>query len=184
MQFAKLSCHYPLGCESTWSYTNQLNDNQLNEWLLHTGSLTERLKQRCNEFRVEVIGENRAELSHSEAQLLNCDEPYIAREVLLICDEQPWVFARSLLPESLVNEHLALANLGNKPLGTIIFNDPNMLRTPFQVANFDNDSDLCHKLGTAMPVSKTLWGRRSLFTRDQHKLMVAEIFLPHSPVYQ
>jgi chorismate--pyruvate lyase len=184
MPYPKIQSQYPIGCQADWYCASKLDSSLLDQWLLHTGSLTEKLKEHCQQFEVLVIGQQPAPLSESEATLMPSDETYLVREVLLICDGTPWVFARSLLPLSLVEQHSALANLGNQSLGSIIFNSTTMQRMPFEVARFDDNStvvELAKQLNQQL--AKPLWGRRSLFSEGQYKLMVSEVFLPQSPAY-
>ena len=50
--------------------------------------------------------------------------------------------------------------IGNKPLGEILFTDPNILREPIEVT-FHNDT----------------WGRRSVFVLYNSRILVSEFFL-------
>lgn len=181
-QFARL---FPIGCEADWYCSSKIEFANIDNWLLHTGSLTERLKQNCQSFEVIVLGQEQLPINQSEKKLLLDYTPFVIREVLLVCDNQPWVFARSLLPKNMLDEQTELTNLGNKPLGSIIFNNPEIARAPFEVAEFNQDSSiqaLSRKLN--QPEKKSLWGRRSLLSYQSHQLMVAEIFLPSSPAYR
>ena len=69
-------------------------------WLRDTGSLTARIKSCCHgRFRVRVISQGWGRALYSESDLLGMrsGERAIVREVELLCDEMPWVFARTLL---------------------------------------------------------------------------------------
>ena len=55
----------------------------------------------------------------------------LIREVLLMGDHQPVVFAHSVLPRvSLRGAWNGLGRLGNKPLGATLFANPKVKRTP------------------------------------------------------
>lgn len=119
----------------------------------------------------------------SEQQKLDADSAYVVREVLLCGEQNPWVFARSLLPQALCEEEeMGLSSLGNKPLGSLIFNDPRFIRQPFQITRIDSDNKLYQQL--SLNSTEPMWGRRSVFLFQEWKLMVAEIFLPQSPAYK
>ena len=173
---------------------------QLKDWLLDEGSLTARLKSQSKHFMVKVIGEQQQSCSAAEAcDLIKIGEPVLVREVILYCDNVPQVFARSLLPlSSLTGEEQVLANLGEQPLGQVLFNSPSLQRLRLELSSFAADSSVVNLADTlaamnenssalvnASQTSKqTLWGRRSIFMLENKPLMVAEVFLPDAFAYQ
>ena len=159
----------------------------LKDWLLDEGSLTARLKSRCENFKVKVIGEQQQLCSAAEAcNLIKVGEPILVREVILYCDGVPQVFARSLLPlASLTGKERVLGNLGEQPLGQVLFNNPSLQRLRLEFSSFSAETGvaiLATKL-TEKP-KKELWGRRSIFMLDNKPLMVSEVFLPDAFAYQ
>ncbi len=110
----------------------------LRDWLLHTGSLTRRVQQACAgrfRVRVEMQGWARPRLDEYRALGLRWGRIAFIREVHLLCDEQPWVFARTIIPVStLRGRERRLAHLGSRPLGAVLFADPHMQRGPVEVA--------------------------------------------------
>ena len=185
-----LNLVYPLGCDSAWLWPSILKaelSDELYDWLTNTGSLTARLKQHCEVFSVQVLIEGNYPLSADEQAQLNLTESQgFVREVLLKLDGVPWVFARSVMPLSTVcGEDNALANLGNKPLGAVLFSQPDMQRSSIEVAKFEQNSPLQHVMqrfntGTDM----TLFGRRSCFLLSGKSLLVSEVFLPAASAYK
>lgn len=132
---------------------------------------------------MQVLGQQQEQLMNNEREIMDADCSYMVREVLLYGEQTPWVFARSLLPEALCEDHhIGLSSLGNKPLGSLIFNDLRFIRQPFQVTRITSDNNLYQQL--QLNTSQSLWGRRSVFLFQEWKLMVAEIFLPPSPAYK
>ncbi|WP_057829920.1 chorismate--pyruvate lyase family protein [Colwellia sp. TT2012] len=171
----------------------------LKDWLLDEGSLTARLKNRGKDFKVKVIGEQEQLCSAAEAgDFIKVGEPVLVREVILYCDNVPQVFARSLLPlASLTGKEQVLANLGEQPLGQVLFNNPTLQRLGLELSAFASDSSvaiLAVKLATTLsnrssdkvPLipEQELWGRRSIFMVADKPLMVAEVFLPEAFAYQ
>ena len=158
-------------------------------WLLDPSSLTAKLKSRCQEFRVEVLGEQ-VELCHTlEANdVIKAGEQVLVREVLLYCDDVPQVFARSLLPLStLTDDEQKLGDLGTQPLGQVLFNNPSLERKNVEISSFDENSpvsQLVKILAVEVTNKYLIWGRRSLFYVHKKPLMVAEVFLPQSFAYQ
>ena len=169
---------FPVGLPVNWHGPDDIliDDAQLKNWLLDTGSLTERVQASCQHFALQLLGQKTQVPHPSEQSLLfaNGDTRYQAREILLCGDGTPWVFARSIIPQAFVDAELS--ELGNEPLGKRLFNDARFKRSEFQ---------LCHLSASAFgyDTSHTLWGRRSLFTLDNYSMIVAEVFLPEAPAY-
>lgn len=101
-------------------------------------------------------------------------ETALIREVHLMCDDHPVVYARTVIPVStLVGPQKRLAHLGDKPLGAVLFSDKSMRRSEVQVACLKPAQV---KLATAN--SEDIWGRRSVFRLNDRPLLVSEYFLP------
>lgn len=179
---------FPVRMPAKWcrEKTSQLN-LYLQDWLLDPSSLTARLKQHCQEFRVQVLGQSIEDCSLEESNDdILAGEQVLVREVLLFCDDKPQVFARSLLPlRSLTGNEEQLAKLGEQSLGQVLFNHPDLKRKGIEVASFDQHSTVAELANYyELAVIEPLWGRRSVFVVDEKPLMVAEIFLPESFAYQ
>mgnify|MGYP001823147617 CR=1 FL=1 len=156
-------------------------------WLTDAGSLTSKLIDTCGPgyFRVNLVGQHWARPLYSEKQALGMrrGEVTLVREVQLLCDQTPWVFARTLIPaSSFSGKARRLAFLGNKPLGALLFSDPTTVRNKMQVGRLSAGHLLhahaSHGLGYR---PDELWARRTLFFYAQHPLLVNEIFLPEIP---
>jgi len=154
----------------------------LRDWLLHTGSLTRRVQQACaGRFRVRVEMQRwaRPRLDEYRALRLRFGRIALIREVHLLCDEQPWVFARTVIPVStLRGRQRRLAHLGSRPLGAVLFADPHMQRGPVEVACIRPGSKLFATAVKGLKRRPTeIWGRRSVFRLGGKPLLVSEIFL-------
>jgi len=173
---------------TTWqSSAGSILPEHLLSWLLDPSSLTARLSQYCQQFRVEVIGQKIQPCSAQEATTdINVGEDVLVREVLLFCDDIPQVFARSLLPlKSLTGEEQQLAHLGNQSLGQVLFSKKELRRKSIEISSFSESNPvatLAKQLG--LTVQGELWGRRSTFMLHNKALMVAEVFLPNAFAYQ
>lgn len=179
---------FPVSLKTQWKHaTDQtINENLLN-WLLDPTSLTARLKKHCKKFRVELLGQQITQCSVDEAnEDIAIGENILVREVLLFCDDIPHVFARSLLPlTSLTGKEKELAELGNKPLGQVLFNNPSLLRKCIEVSSFNERSTIAPLIKSfALNNTTLLWGRRSIFVLHNKPIMVAEVFLPDAIAYQ
>lgn len=151
-------------------------------WLNDNGSLTAALKSRCPALQVRRLRQGLARPHADERALLGLAPKAYAliREVLLLCDERPLVFAHSVIPRAgLSGPWRSLSRLGNQPLGAALFADPRISRQPLQFRRLDQRhplyrSAVCH-LSSRPP---WLWARRSVFCRDGYPILVTEVFLP------
>lgn len=151
-------------------------------WLNDRGSLTQRIQERCARFAVRRLeqGLGRAFQDERKAADLRNGERALVREVYLYCGETPVVFAHSVLAQrNLRGPWRMLAGLGNRPLGTALFADPRIERTPLHFRKLNSRDALfrhaCRVL-TARP--RQLWARRSLFRLRGRPILVTEVFLP------
>jgi len=162
---------------------------QTKDWLLNTGSLTERLQALTSSFEVDLLGQSLLEMDASEQRLLSPKhhQKWQIREVVLrgANNQNPnkqnamqhdWVFARSVLPDELCRS--TWANLGSQPLGQRIFNDASFVRSEFEIGQLRY-----HPISREDFSKQDYWARRSKFTIDTFELIVAEAFLPDSPCY-
>lgn len=203
-QIVNFPITFPITLTGQWQSPRTLGFSSLStplkDWLLDEGSLTARLKNHCDNFQVKIIGEQQQPCSAAEScDLIKVGEPVIVREVILYCDDVPQVFARSLLPlASLTGEEQILANLGEQPLGQVLFNNPSLQRLRLELSSFDSNSSVValaaklaaqHASNSSLVKASTipkqeLWGRRSIFMLENKPLMVAEVFLPDAFAYE
>ena len=144
---------------------------QWHSWLYDKGSLTRRLMQaNAGDLRVQVVHNRWGYPSHTEMLAMGMKPRQIAiiREVNLLCCQQVWVCARSMIPAStLKGRQRCLKNIGNKALGTMLFAHRNMQRGAIQITQIiQANSQQMH------------WARRSVFYLDQRPLLVTEVFMP------
>lgn len=178
---------FPITLTATWLALKDCDFNAtLKSWLTDKNSLTARLKENSTSFRVELLGQSIELCTKEEANnAITAGEEVLVREVVLYCDNEPHVFARSLIPlSSLTGEEEALANLGTQPLGQVLFNNPSLSRESIEFACFNEVSSvgkLCSSLD--LTVADDLWGRRSIFKLENKPLVVAEVFLPSALAY-
>jgi len=156
---------------------------ELLDWLLDPTSLTRRLQQSCGgQFRVEPTGQYWQRPMLNEAQALGVlpHERCFVREVRLLCDDQPWVFARTVIPvRTLTGPRRRLSRLGKKPLGAVLFADPSMQRSGIEIASLVPGQTLFTRAVDGLREQPgMIWGRRSAFFLNHKPLLVSEIFLP------
>jgi chorismate--pyruvate lyase len=152
-------------------------------WIFDTPSLTQRIQRLCNgNFKVRVLSQEWQRPMFNERLMLGMrDGEYgMVRQVQLLCNRQPWVFARTVIPvRTLSGAQRRLAHLGDKPLGALLFADKSVRRGRMQVAHITPGQaiyDIATKDLRTSPAA--IWGRRSVFYRNAKPLLVSEIFLP------
>ncbi len=159
-------------------------ENWQRPWLTEAGSLTTRLSAHCRQFRVQRLHQQRARCLVDEASALGLPRACHAweREVLLRCDGLPVVFAHTVVPLSCsASDWPLFRTLGERSLGTTLFNDPAVERGRLYFARIRPAHPLYRRAqqalgGVALPAQ--LFARRSLFRRKQGVLLVTELFLP------
>lgn len=159
---------------------------RLRPWLTDPASLTARIRARCSAFRVRVLRQCAGSLHPDERRLLGlrAGETALLREVLLIADGRPVVFARSVVARrDLRGGWLRLwRGIGSRPLGAALFSDRRISRLPLACARIGVTDRRYHlarrSLAGDAVLPPALWARRSVFRLHGRSLMVSEFFLP------
>jgi chorismate--pyruvate lyase len=142
------------------------------DWLLCKGSLTAKLKAYDPAFSLQLLRHQHTELPPTLAARWQQPEG-IRREVLLLLSDQPCVFAQSWLPVSTLTALQPLTQLGQQPLGEVIFQQADLQRSAIEVACLSTGL----QLSATHAITGPLWARRSYFAVQQHELLVQEVFL-------
>lgn len=142
------------------------------DWLLEPGSLTARLQNTGHVFSLQLLLQQNIELPEFLQQRWQTRRGLV-REVVLLLDQQPCIYAQSFLPDHTVGALQPLADLGTMPLGHYIFTQADLERSSIELACFDAGLQL-----RSVGMLPQLWGRRSYFTLSHHELLVQELYLP------
>lgn len=152
---------------------------ELRSWLFDVSSLTARLiRHGGGDFHVEVLSQQIGRTTADEAKVLHMGSGQYAliRQVRLFCGNRAVVYARTVIPLStLKGAERRYANVGNRPLGGMLFADRSMQREEIMVTRLTGESPLYEKTGAQ---GEVLWGRRSLFRVGGKPLLVSEYYLP------
>jgi chorismate--pyruvate lyase len=153
--------------------------SRVRPWLLDEGSLTERLVRASGgQFQVQLLRQCWGAPTADERITLGMAQREVAllRETILMGRQQAWVYARSVIPAATLTGHnRCLRSLGNRSLGSWLFQAHDMQRSPFQVSLLAPDNVL---VPAELQQDQHLWGRRSRFEVSGAALLVCEIFLP------
>lgn len=148
------------------------------DWLAEPGSLTARIRARCPDgFRLAVIDERDEPADQPFADR----EPakIFCREITLNCTDRPLVFARTRVPHPTLSAHPWLRELGGRPLGVRLFDEPGYMRGRFHVARLVPGDELHDYVNSrVVPLASPLWARRARVELSGHPFEICECFLP------
>lgn len=176
---------FPVSKALQWTPPEQLELTPTQaDWLLYEGSLTERLKQIGQQFSVKLLGQQLLAPNTEEKQRLKGKDQAVIREVLLYCNEKPWVFARSLFSPSAENaDTLNLQQLGNQSLGESLFARSDLYCGDIEVAKVALEHPVARLNQQWFGINQRLLSRRRIFSTGGEQLLVSEVFLQPSPLY-
>ena len=118
----------------------EVQNKEILSWLNESGSITSRIKSFSN-FRLKLLRDGPGEVDTAEDDLIitNYEENNI-REVVLYSDEEPFIYAKSILPLETIRLGLGvLGNLKENPLGDILFSNPEIKKKYMLFAKFESN---------------------------------------------
>lgn len=154
----------------------------LRPWMTLSTSMTQQLARSAGaDIAVDVLRSEVAAVYPDERHCF-ADSPERAqvREVCLRGGGRGLLAARTVYAAERLQADPALSNLGERPLGELLFDGPEMPRwTLREFARLTPGSPL-HALAQrcAVQTHDAFWARRTLFWRAGDPLLVTEIFLP------
>jgi chorismate--pyruvate lyase len=167
------------------SHINAVNaSTEMRAWLSDRTSLTKKLMLRANQFRVQRLRQARGYCLRDECDAIGLQRRQIVREreVLLCCDQQPVVFAHTIMPlTSSAADWPFFSALGDRSLGSTLFGDPRVKRGELEYARLHAGHPLARRAMKATGQQHykfPLFARRCLFKRNKGLLLVTEVFLP------
>jgi chorismate--pyruvate lyase len=157
---------------------------RMRDWLTTPGSLTARLIAHSRAFRVQRLHQRAALCLPDEAKAIGLHRPgrVWEREVLLRCDDEPVVFAHTVVTaSSTATDWPLFSALGERSLGTTLFYDPLVQRGQLEYARIRPGHPLLERADSALGGTlrdKVYYARRCVYRRHQGLLLVTEVFLP------
>jgi chorismate--pyruvate lyase len=170
---------------SNWRrwHAHRPKDAALYRCLRAQGSLTARLRAACRTFAVRCLRQGLARPERDVAREMRLPATRLVqvRDVLLLADGQPVVFARTHMPDRPRQAFdRCFAALGTRALGSVLFADPRIARGPLAFCRLDRRAPLYRAaeaaLGFCLP--RFVWARRSRFCLAGKDIWVSEVFLP------
>ena len=159
MQFNKLTSWLP-GTKFL-----KVKNSEILSWLNEPGSITSRIKS-FSDFKLKLLRDGLGEVDANEDDLIisNYRENNI-REVLLYSDEEPLIYAKSVIPLETIRLGLdVLGNLKENPLGDILFSNPEIKKEYMLFSKFESNK-------------KIYYGRKGIYTVKGFPFSVCEVFL-------
>jgi chorismate--pyruvate lyase len=164
------------------------SSRRMGAWLQIDGSLSARLASVSGRLAVRVLRQGPVRLQPAEAERLGCPAGAAAhgREVILLADDVPVVFARSVLQAVHARgTWKAIRGLGNRALADLLFGLPAAHRSRFEFARFAPGSAIASTVHRRWREAtgnewgrREVWARCSVFTRRDAPLLVTECFAP------
>ena len=143
------------------------------------GSLTAFLQNYYPNLAVKLLNLYVARPTGYERILVG-GQACLMREVVLYSDAGPLVFARSIVPKrDLCGAWQYLKYLGNASLGTWLFAQPRLLRSPLHYKKLSHTQLLTRRARYCLRDNSLSphWARCSLFSFGTQKMLVSEVFL-------
>lgn len=169
--FAPLGWHSPFlnGWHSLNAASLGAIPSEWRNWVYHKGSLTTRLVDFSKgNFRVRVLREYWKTPSRYETVKLVLPSGQVvrARDVELLCDGRPVVFARTVIPLALYQREKNVFNgMGTRPLGHYLFREG-------EIKNTQRDVKRCR--GSS---GKAVYARATPYEFRGSELLVREFFI-------
>lgn len=151
--------------------------------LADNSSLTRRVRQACGgHFDIKLIDHKTVQAGRQECELLNLPETAraLSRQVFLRCDEQPLIFARTIIGLVEKNRPLTdrITRLGEQSLGSVLFKDPLAIKRQMHLVYLPLSHDFFNTAELAgLNAGRDVWLRRSLYDYEGCDLIVYEAFI-------
>ena len=161
-----------------------LIEPELLDWLCLKSSVTAALEQQFLEpLEVQALYDNFGQTTLEESSALGTiprQRCYIREVLLNMPGDPPCIYAKTVCLAAGGSEFIAkLRRLGSRPLGKLLFKEPELQRSRFEFARFTRGWFIKHGLNIINNVGPQdfYWGRRSLFSFGTVRLLLLEIFL-------
>ena len=141
-------------------------DTSIFSWLSESGPITNRIKL-SQKFELELLNDEIDEISKEEKLFLNTvSETFRVRRDILLGNNTPVVYAKSVIPSSTIENGLSsLGKIGNAPLGDILFTPGIFTKLEMVCASFLSKE------------KNVYWGRKIKYSVNSEPISVMEVFL-------
>jgi len=142
-----------------------LRNKTIKSWLLEKGPITKRIKSN-EKFELKLLRDDLGNVNKLDRSFLgHLSGDIKIREVILYGNENPRVYAQSIIPVETINQGLSkLGELGTKPLGDILFQKKIFKKEDTIFAQFKDEKNI-------------FWGRKTKYNVKNKPFSVMEVFL-------
>ena len=143
----------------------KVKKDSIKSWLIENGPITKRISAK-EDFELNLIRDEIGEVDEIEKRYLGKSIGDIkVREVILLGNKIPKVYAKSLIPVKTIEKGFSkLGNLGTKPLGDILFEKNIFYKIDAMYSSFSYENNI-------------FWGRKTKYLVKNLPFSVMEIFL-------
>ena len=144
---------------------NQVKNDSIKSWLSESGPITKRISAN-EDFELNLLREEVDAVDEIEKRYLgNSIGDIKVREVILLGNKVPKVYAKSLIPVKTIKKGFSkLGSLGTKPLGDILFEKNIFNKIDVMYSSFVHEDSI-------------FWGRKTKYLVKNLPFSVMEIFL-------
>ena len=143
----------------------QLKNKIIKSWLLEEGPITKRIESN-EKFELKLLRDDLGNVNKLDRSFLgHLNGDMKIREVILYGNQNPIVYAQSIIPVETINKGLSkLGKLGTKPLGDILFEKNIFKKENTVFAKFKDKKNI-------------FWGRKTKYNVKNKPFSVMEVFL-------
>ena len=143
----------------------QLKNKIIKSWLLEEGPITKRIESN-EKFELKLLRDDLGNVNKLDRSFLgHLNGDMKIREVILYGNQNPRVYAQSIIPVETINKGLSkLGKLGTKPLGDILFEKNIFKKENTVFAKFKDKKNI-------------FWGRKTKYHVKNKPFSVMEVFL-------
>ena len=149
----------------------------LHGWLAEPGLLTARVQRAGGDrVRFTLLRLAPAPIDVALAARMGVrDVRGLVREIEFACDDERWIFAQSVFPDSTLHAHPWLGELGGVALGVSLLSRHDVSREPLEYRLIEPRDPLALAAGA---LAKPAWARRAVYHLSGAPIIVQELFLP------
>ncbi len=163
---------------------NTLLSDDVRKCLLNTGSLIKYLEYSSSNkisLRIEAQSWKKPHPDESRLLAIRISGYSLIREIFLSCNNQPWVYARTIIPARTLLGAKKLAYWGKQPLGNYLFSNKLIYRGNIEIAGVKTSNIPYEPIyNLVIDEDNLLWGRRSIFYIRNKPLLLIEFLLPEA----
>lgn len=156
--------------------------NLLAPWIHYDGYLTEKLRKKAGDARLEVLAHGFGPRDEWDETVLSLrDTEVLHREIVIAAWGVPCWYARTIIPATTYRADEAFfERLKTESLGELLFHTTKVLRVErVCYPIYENSSEYAWLNASMHVFAKTLWARRTTYAVvGSHPFFLIEIFLP------